>query len=542
MEQPIHQDAGNENIGLLSLIVAALRHWRFFLYTFLCTLVIAIVYLIVVPDTYNVSMRIMVQEDDSSSPSFGLGEAAGLMKSFGLGKLGGGSVSIDDEMVILSSNTLLRKVIRTLGLQVVYAKPGSLLHKLHSDNTPLLLNFSTETGDRVSKPLDFKIRIAGDGAVSVKVKELAGPRYDFSFSALPAVISLPQGDFTLLRNPALPLSQPLFEGKMNLSVQPIGWVAEMLYDAIAMEDQSKNSNVIILEYQDHETSRALDILNTLVWEYNREQSEVRRQRTVVPLDFIESRIRNVLSELDQTEAAIKDFKYSHQLTDIEFDMQFYIDQMQDIQSQLISTEAEDYVISMMEDFVRNPDNRYHMVPLLFSVRDGESGNSALILYNETLLERTQLLRSARPESPLVLRLEDQLDRIREGVIQSVAQAHAGYKQTLNELRRRERLIRDKMGQVPVLENEYVNYKRRQEIFQGIYLILLQKREELALTVGQLQDRARVVEQPFIKRQRTAPRKLYAGLGVLFFTLFVPVTVLFFRKQYIVLRNEWKQTD
>jgi uncharacterized protein involved in exopolysaccharide biosynthesis len=541
MEQPI-RPSESENIGLLSLFVSALRHWKIFFITFLCSLPLAVCYLIVVPTTYNASMRIMIQEDEAGSPSFGLGEAAGLMKSFGLGNLGSGSVSIDDEMVILSSNTLLRRVIRSLGMQAAYSKPGSLLHRLHTDNTPLLLTFSTETGDRVSDILDFKTRIADDGSVRVTVKEHSGPRYSFSFPALPAVISLPQGDFTLARNPNLPLADSPFVGKMNISVQPISWIAEQLAESIAMEDESKNSNVIILDYQDHERSRAIDVLSTLVDEYNREQADFRRQRTALPLDFIESRIRNVVEELDQTEAALKDFKHDHQLTDIEFDMQFYIDQMQDIQTQLISTEAEDFVISMMEDFVRNPDNRYHMVPLLFSVKDGESGNSSLILYNETLLERTQLLRSSRPESPLIKKLDDQLDRIRDGVIQSVAQAHAGYKQTLSELRRRERLIRDKMGQVPSLENEYVNHKRRQEIFQGIYLILLQKREELALTVGQLQDRARVVEQPFLGRYRTAPRKLFAGLGIIALTFILPISFLFFRKQYVTIRDELKCTN
>jgi uncharacterized protein involved in exopolysaccharide biosynthesis len=538
MEAVNHPMRENENIGLLSVLVSGLRRWKLFAVTFVCLIPCAVLYLVLVPTTYEVSMRILVQEEEDGSASFGLGEAGGLMKSFGLGKMGSGSISIDDEMVILSSHSLLRKVIRSLDMQAEYHKPGSLLHKLYTDNSPLLLHFTEETGDGVGEVLTFKVDVGEEG-VQVKVKERSGPKYSFSYRSLPAVIRLPQGDFTLVRNPRLSAGSGEFTGKMRIVVQPLSWLAEELSTRIMIEDETKNSDVINLGYQDHERGRATDVLEALVKAYNIDHASFRRQRTMIPLDFIESRIGKVMSELSETESELQDFKHQNQLTDLEFDMQFYIDQLQEVQSQLISTEAEAYVISMMEDFVRDPENRYSMVPLLMSVRDGESGNSSVILYNETLLTRTQLLRSARAESPLVLRLDDQLDRLREGVIQSVAQAHAGYKQMLTDLRRREKLIRDKMGEVPTLEKEYVDYKRRQEIFQGVYLILLQKREELALTVGQLQDRARVVEAVYIKRKRAAPRKLYAGLGLMVLTLVLPVGSLFVRRQYRVIREEMR---
>jgi uncharacterized protein involved in exopolysaccharide biosynthesis len=538
MEQPIHSNANSENIGLRSLIVAGLRRWRLFLVAFLCSCVLAVVYLVVIPTTYDVLMRILVQGDDSGSPSFGLGEAAGMMKSFGLGKLGGGSISIDDEMALLSSHSLLRNVVRSLGMQVEYRKPGSFLHKLHTDNTPLLLTFSPATGDNVREILTFKVRMAADGGARIRVKERLGKRYDFDFRTLPAVISIPQGEFTLSRNQDV---APLV-GRMRIVVSPISWVAESLAKDILVEEESKNSDVINLGYQDHERTRAIEVLSMLVAEYNREQTDARRHRTAVPLEFVEGRIRSVLADLDAAESALQDFKHVHNLTDLEFDMQFYIDQMQDLQTQLIETEAEAYVISLMEDFVRNPENRYNLVPLLLSARDGEAGGGAFSLYNEKLLERTQLLRSARPESPLVSRLDEQLDGLRGGVMQSISQARAGYNQTLADLRRRERIIRDKMGQVPALENEYVNHKRRQEIFQGVYLILLQKREELAITAGELQDRARIIEQPYVKRKRAAPRKLYAGLGAIAFTVLVPIGILFFRRQYVAICRDLRESD
>ena len=90
----------NETIGLKSIIVRYLLHWKLFLGVFLFSIIPAVLYLIYYPRTYEMMARIQIQEDkDLGGGSFGLGEAAGLMKSFGLGSVSGGVVNNDDELM-----------------------------------------------------------------------------------------------------------------------------------------------------------------------------------------------------------------------------------------------------------------------------------------------------------------------------------------------------------------------------------------------------------------------------------------------------------
>ena len=109
----------NETIGLKSIIVRYLLHWKLFLGVFLFSIIPAVLYLIYYPRTYEMMARIQIQEDkDLGGGSFGLGEAAGLMKSFGLGSVSGGVVNIDDELVTLTSNKMLRNMVLKLGVNV----------------------------------------------------------------------------------------------------------------------------------------------------------------------------------------------------------------------------------------------------------------------------------------------------------------------------------------------------------------------------------------------------------------------------------------
>ena len=105
------EEQDNEVIGLKSIIVGYLLRWRLFVGVFIFSLIPALLYLFLYPRTYEISARILIQDEkDLGGGSFGLGEAAGLMKSFGLGSVGGGGINIEDELMVLASNKLLREM------------------------------------------------------------------------------------------------------------------------------------------------------------------------------------------------------------------------------------------------------------------------------------------------------------------------------------------------------------------------------------------------------------------------------------------------
>ena len=53
----------NETIGLKSIIVGYLLHWKLFAGVFLFSLLPAVLYLILYPRTYEIMARIQIQED-----------------------------------------------------------------------------------------------------------------------------------------------------------------------------------------------------------------------------------------------------------------------------------------------------------------------------------------------------------------------------------------------------------------------------------------------------------------------------------------------
>ena len=143
-------------------------------------------------------------------------------------------------------------------------------------------------------------------------------------------------------------------------------------------------------------------------------------------------------------------------------------------------------------------------------------------------------------NPLVATLTKQADELRGSVIETIGNARESLDISLNEVKEKERQIYEKMNSFPVAERRYVELKRQQEISQGVYLILLQKREEVALTLGQARDKAKVLDAAYVKSKPVGPRKLYAAIGMIVLTLVVPVGYLFVKKQTKALQLEYNR--
>lgn len=529
------QTDNNEVIGLKHIIVYYLHHWKIFAVAFVISLIPAILYLLLYPKTYEIVANIQLQDEKDlmSSGSLGLGEAAGIMKSFGLSGVSGGGINMDDELNVLKSNDLLNKTVLQLGLNVEYHKPYSWSYKFYED-TPLRIVADSAVFAGVYENITLQVKVK-QGKVEVEA-EVGKEKNKYHFDSLPATLALEQGTFEIRYAESEEAVRP--DVDMEIAIRPSRWVAEELLDDITIEELSKTSNVVEMSWRDYEKQRGVDLLTVLVEKYNHRADRIKKVEGEKALVFLNDRIEHVVKDLGDIEETIAVYKTKNKLTDLEYDIQFYAEQMKDIQSKVIDIEAQSHVIDMMDSYVKDPANKYNVVPSLLSAQEGEKG-SALSLYNEALIERARLLQNSNEENPLIGSMEDRITQLRNGVFLSIANARKGLQLTLGDLKNKEKAIYDKMASVPEQEREYIDYKRQQEILQGVYLILLQKREEIALSLGANKAKARVVEQAYVKKRPVAPRKLFAAIGVFIFTLLIPIGYLFGKEQVLDLIRTYK---
>lgn len=526
----------NETISLKGIIVRYLHHWRLFIGVFLISLIPAILYLMYYPTTYEINSSVKIQDDsDMGSGGVSLGDASGLMKSFGLNGVSNGAINIDDEVATFKSHDLLREVVIRLGLNAKYIKPYSWQYRLY-ENLPFVMTADSSTLASQDETIEFYLHTDHSGTILVEGKTKYKTE-SYKYTSLPSVITFNNSSFVLSYGAGYKDGD---EVKLYITMSPAGWVADDLSEEVKIDTYSDNSNILEYVYTDYEKQRGVDLLNTLVDVYNFRTDSIKDKEAYKTILFLDGRINKIISDLTNVEQTIEAYKIKNKMTDLEYDVQFYVDQMKDLQSKIVELESQMYAIKFMEAFVKNPANKYNLVPVLMNVQEGEKGG-ALTTYNEALLERQRLLQNSKETNPLLTTMDKQLNQMRESVFLTIQNAQESLNLTIVDLKSKEKLVFDKMGSVPTQEREFLEYKRQQEIFQGVYLILLQKREEAMLKMGKDMDRALVVDVAFAKSLPIGPRKLYAAIGLFLMTLLIPVGYLFCKEQFLSLKEEYIKT-
>ncbi len=523
-----------ETISLKTIFVRYLRQWKLFLIVFILSFIPAILYLTIFPTTYQFVASILLQDEkESGVGGIGMGGAAGLMKSFGIGG-SSGMVNVEDEMEILTSNRLMRMVILEAGLNVSYSKPYSL-YKMYKE-APLKLSVDAETMAGLQDEFRFNVAVT-QGKIQVNAKtQLSGRNDNFTFSSLPATIQIEAVKFTLdFDNNGASMS-PF---KLNIRCSPAGWVAENICKNVEVEEISSVSNVLTINYSDHSRQRGLDLLQSLIRIYNGDIESLKRDEDRKTITFVDNRIAQILKELDEVETEIEAYKTKNDMTLLETDVTLYTETYKELIASIVQAENMMIQIDLLENFVRDPENRFKAIPPIFSVDEGEKG--VIPAFNKALIERDRLLNNSNERNMIFQRANSQVELLREGIYTMIKNARISSKRALDDLKLKEKQLIAKMKSIPEKEREYVNLVRNQEIAQGIYILLLQKKEETLHSLGKQTDRARVIDPPYILKKPLGPRRLYAAISILILTLVFPVAYLFTKDLIISIKQEFRNS-
>lgn len=506
--------------GIVSLLIDYVKNWKLFAISLVVCVGLAGLYFIVKNPEFKVNANVLIKEDSKSG-----GLAASMMKSMPFGDVlsVGGSV-VDDEIEVISSYSILRGAVKELGLNVSCSK-GFLKKKNYYKDSPLSITPKiADMADTLRYAIEMKISISKEGIAKVKaysMDELVGE----AKSAFPVNLTTVFGNFTIDTTSFFDASK---SRKYELLYGGYGSATEALMRNVDISLASKKANVINLTMEDEIPERGKDILNSIISHYNSygiEEKNLVSERTAV---FLQQRIDILEKDLTSIEKTVERYKEDNQLTDIESEAKIILDRSSDFKERLISAETQFSVISIIEDFLEAPENKYAVVPMSLGIEE-ESAVESLLAYNELLMERLKLLRSTKPGNPMIESMNEQVDATRQSVLMTIQSIKRGIEYARNDLRDQEKYFMDRIKGMPKQEREYIEIKRQQEIKQALYLYLLQQQEDNALKLAMENPKAQIIDNAYVNSRPVKPMKLLVAAAALLFAVMLPVFYLYGRK-------------
>lgn len=520
------READDEKIDIQEVLFKYIIHWPWFVGAVLVCLIGAWIYLRMATPVYNISATVLIKDDKKGGNTGGM---AGL-EELGLSGLISSSQNIDNELEVLRSKTLVKEVVNQLNLYVSYTDEDEFPSKNMYKTSPVIVSLTPQEAEKLSDPMIVEMSLYPQGSLDVGVT-IGDKEYQKHFEKLPAVFPMDEGTLAFFQSPdSLMANKDTTEESSAQNVRRITAkinspmkVARVYCENLTIEPTSKTTSVAVISLKNSSLQRGQDFINQLLEMYNRNTNNDKNEIAQKTAEFIDERIDIISKELGNTEANLENFKRNAGITDLTSEAQIALTGNAEYEKKRVENRTQ---ISLLEDlrkYIRG--NEYEVLPSNVGLQD-----AALVAtierYNEMLVERKRLLRTSTENNPAIVNLDTSIRAMKSNVQATLDGTLQGMLITKADLDREANRFSRRISDAPRQERQFVSIARQQEIKAGLYLMLLQKREENAITLAATANNAKIIDEAIADDIPVSPKRKIIYLIALVLGVGIPVGIIY----------------
>ena len=467
-----------EQVDYKALFFKYLIHWKWFVASIVVCLIGGWIYLHYTTPVYSITGSVIIKDNKkNNSVSTGLAdlEDLGFYSS---------TNNFDNEVEVLHSRTLLKKVVEELDLYINYRTRENLRPVELYKDTPVKVWLTPEEAEKLpngAAVLEVVLKPGGKLSVSTEIDE---QEFKQDFDKLPALLTTPYGTFSFTPGDSAIVEK---EQEITVTVAAPRIMTNGYANALSVEPTSKTTTIAQITLQNTSPQRGVDFINKLIEIYNRDAND------------------------DKNEVAS--------------DAQLALSENSEYEKKRAENSTQLRLVQFLSEYANNPDHAYEVLPVNVGLTD--TGLTELInRYNEMLLERKRLLRTSSESNPVVVNLDASIRAMRSNVQTTILSVQKGLMITKADLERQAGKYAGRITSAPGQERQLVSISRQQEIKAGLYLMLLQKREENAITLASTANNARIVDEAQAGLLPVSPKGKLIYLIAFVLGIAIPVGIIY----------------
>lgn len=507
-------------------------NWKWFLLSIVLCCALAVAYVKLAPKVFQSSTKILIKDDESKKSGGAAGAAAAAMSNLSLGFISS-SNGIDNETEILNSRFLVQQTIKNLKLYAEYKHGGMLVDTLIYAKQEVNVDMDTTSLKQLNAPMKLTITREG-GIYHVKGKyfkpidaetfEKAPYEINKTLAKLPAQIRTKAGTLTLTQNPVYELKEGT-ELKVEM-ISPFK-ASKEYFKRLTMNQTKKTANTVELTFNDESRERGVDFLNGLIDAYNYQANIDKNEIQKRTEDFINSRLAKISTELTGNDTNLEKYKQKNRMVDIGLNAKQAVLSSDQFDQELNKANMQVELLNEIGKYMDQPANKYQPIPTNVGLED-ESATALIGQYNSLALTRKQLLHSASEDSPVVTPITAQLEDLMTAIKRAMFQARINMKIQRNSIADMASKYEKTIDVTPEQEKALTQIGRQQSVTSGLYLMLLQKREETSMSLASTADKPKIIE-PAAFVDKVSPKGNIALLIAFILGVAIPAGIIYLRE-------------
>lgn len=524
------ESSSRSRLNFATIYAMLVLNWQYFLFSLIICICGALLYLRYTEPTYKVSARLLIKDQDKRRNASQM-----LSNMMDLGIMTNSS-GIDNEVEVLQSRVLMRDVVKDLKLYSTYRRKGRVHNVLVYGKQPVNAELDPVHLDSLDK--DY---IEGGFVSSMKLKvyrkdttyvvegtiyqpDPAGGTIETEFSknplSLPMSYNTPLGTLTLTTSPRYELKEGVV---YYVTILPPMVIATQYLDALTVEPTSKLTDIAMVTLKDKNIQRGMDFLRHLADCYNRQANADKNEIALRTEEFINDRMAQINEELGSTESQLEKFKQQSGTTGLSIDATQAVQMSNQFSARLSEANSQIQMLDYLREYVNNPKNKNQIIPSNVGLTDGAS-TQLIANYNKAVQDRNRLLTAASEEAPQVQTLTETIEGLQSSIQTALLQARRSADINRQGIASEYGKYQGRVSSAPVQERVLNQIGRQQDVKSGIYLLLLQKREENSISLAATADKGKLIDEPLYEG-KVSPKKMIILLGALVAGFGIPFAII-----------------
>ena len=515
-------EQSEEQVNIQELLFRYLIHWPWFVISIIICIACAWGYLRLTTPIYNISATVLIKDEKKG----GGASMSSDLEKMGLEGFVSSSSNVDNEIEVLRSKSLAREVVNNLGLFVTYMDEDEFPSKELYHTSPVLVSLTHQEADKLPGRMEINMILQPTGALGVQIT-VGEKEYRKQFDKLPAVFPTDEGTVAFFANndtlSAVCPENITKERHITAFINRPFSVLKEYVNSLSIAPTSKTTSVVVISLENTNTRRGRDYINKLLEMYNINANNDKNEVAQKTAEFIDERIGIISKELGSTEQDLENFKRSAGITDLSSEAQIALTGNAEYEKKRVENQTQINLVMDLQRYMKG--NEYEVLPSNIGLQDAASAG-AIDRYNQMLVERKRLLRTSTENNPTIINLDTSIRAMRTNVQATLDATLKGLQITKEDLACEASRYSRRINDAPTQERQFVSIARQQEIKSGLYLMLLQKREENAITLAATANNAKIIDEALADDNPISPKKTIVYLAALVLGVGLPVGVIY----------------